>query len=211
MKIPAEEAKALSMLCTGRSVYARESRVAARVPELARPRGGGLWPSAEPDGQGGAMPIFIFLHVLAMFIAVALAYGPAALLVVATQRKDVRALRAISSTNERVGPLVGIFFGLGIVLGLVSVFVYGFDPLQGWLVIAYVLVVVSLAITFTFTSPWLRKVKEAADASPDDAMSPELEELLSSPRNRALLVLDALLIILLIADMVLKPLPARLF
>jgi hypothetical protein len=57
----------------------------------------------------------------------------------------------------------------------------------------------------------LRKVKEAADASPDDAMSPELEELLSSPRNRALLVLDALLIILLIADMVLKPLPARLF
>jgi hypothetical protein len=42
-------------------------------------------------------------------------------------------------------------------------------------------------------------------------MSPELEELLSSQRNRALLVLDALLIILLIADMVLKPLPARLF
>jgi hypothetical protein len=82
------------------------------------------------------MPIFIFLHVLAMFIAVALAYGPAALLVVATQRKDVRALRAISSTNERVGPLVGIFFGLGIVLGLVSVFVYGFDPLQGWPLVA---------------------------------------------------------------------------
>ena len=155
------------------------------------------------------MPIFIFLHVLAMFTAVALAYGPAALMVVASQRRDVRSLRGIVSTSERLGPLVGIAFATGIVLGLISVFLYNFDPLLGWLVIAYVLVVVSLGMTFAFTNPWLKKVAAAAEASPDDEMSPELLELVNSPRNRALLAFDALLIVLLIADMVLKPLPGR--
>jgi hypothetical protein len=161
--------------------------------------------------MGGAMPVFIFLHVLAMFTAVALAYGPAALMVIATRHRDVKSLRAISATNERLGPLVGIFFGLGIVLGFLAVFTNAFDPLQGWLVIAYVLVIASLLITFTFTTPWLRKVSEAAEASPDETMSPELNALVNSPRNQLLLGLDALLIVLLIADMVLKPLPGKLF
>ena len=157
------------------------------------------------------MPIFIFLHVLAMFTAVALAYGPAALMVVASGRRDVRSLRGIVSTSERLGPLVGAAFATGIVLGLVSVFLYNFDPLQGWLVIAYILVVISLGMTFLFTNPWLKKVAAAAEASSDVEMSPELLELVNSPRNRALLAFDALLIVLLVADMVLKPLPGRIF
>ena len=153
----------------------------------------------------------MFLHVLTMFTAVALAYGPAALMVVASRRRDVRALRGIVSTSERLGPAVGGAFVLGVILGFVAVFVHGFDPLAGWLVIAYVLFVLSLVMTFTFTNPWLRKVAAAAEASPDDHMSPELEALVNSPRNQALLVVDALLIVALIADMVLKPVPGRLF
>lgn len=157
------------------------------------------------------MPIFIFLHVLTMFIAVGLAYGPAVLMVVASGRGDVRSLRGISVTYERIGPAVGIAFGLGVVLGIVAVFVHAFDPLQGWLVIAYVLVIASLVMMLTVTNPWLSKVKEAAEASPDDKMSPELNALMNAPRNRVLLTLDALIIVALIADMVLKPLPDRIF
>jgi hypothetical protein len=154
------------------------------------------------------MPIFIFLHVLVMFTAVALAYGPAALMVVASRRRDVRALRAITATSDRLGPAVGMAFALGIVLGFVAVFFGGFNPLLGWLVIAYALVVASLVMTFAFTNPWLKKVEAAAAASPDDTMSPELDALVNSPRTQALLMFDALLIVALIADMVLKPLPA---
>jgi len=157
------------------------------------------------------MPFFVFLHVLAMFIAVAMAYGPAMLMVVASRRRDVRALRAITSTSNKLGPLVGAAFATGIVLGVVAIFVHAFDPLQGWLVIAYVLVIASLVMTFTFTNPWLKKVEAAANASPDDAMSAELDTLVNSPRNQALLGVDALLIVALIADMVLKPIPGRLF
>lgn len=157
------------------------------------------------------MPIFIFLHVLVMFAAVALAYGPAALMVVASRRGDVRSLRAISVTSERLGPAVGMAFALGIVLGFVAIFFHGFDPLQGWLVIGYALVVASLVMTFAFTNPWLKKVQAAAEASPDDTMSPELRAIVQSPRNQALLTVDALLIVALIADMVLKPIPGRIF
>jgi hypothetical protein len=157
------------------------------------------------------VPIFIFLHVLAMFTAVALAYGPAALMVIASGRNDVGALRGITATSERLGPVVGIMFALGIILGVVAIFVHGFDPLQGWLVIAYVLVAISLFMTFAFTNPWLAKVTKAAASSPDDKMSPELDALVNSSRNRTLLAFDALLIVLLIADMVLKPLPDRIF
>jgi len=93
----------------------------------------------------------------------------------------------------------------------VAIFVHGFNPLQGWLVIAYVFVVASLVMTFSFTSPWLKKVEAAAAASPDDTMSTELDALVNGGRNQALLIVDALLIVALIADMVLKPIPGPLF
>ena len=157
------------------------------------------------------MPIFVFLHVLTMFIAVAIAYGPAALMFVASRRRDVRSLRAITLTADALGPFVGMAFSLGIVFGVIAIFVHGFDPRLGWLVIAYVLVALALLMTFAFTNPWLAKVKAASASSPDDQMSPELESLVNSPRNQALLAFDALLIVLLIADMVLKPLNAPLF
>ena len=157
------------------------------------------------------MPIFVFLHVLTMFVAVAMAYGPAALMVVASRRRDVRALRAITATSNRLGPVVAMAFMLGLVFGIIAIFVHGFDPLQGWLIIAYILFALSLVMTLMFTNPWLRKVQAAAEASADEQISPELEGLVNSVRNQVLLAVDALLIVLLIADMVLKPLNQRLF
>jgi len=56
------------------------------------------------------MPVFAFLHVVTMFVAVAMAYGPAMLMVVASRRRDVRALRAITATSNRLGPFVGAAF-----------------------------------------------------------------------------------------------------
>lgn len=157
------------------------------------------------------MPFFVFLHVLTMFVAVAMAYGPAMLMVVAAARNDVRSLRGISETSTRLGRLVIPAFGLGIGFGFVAIFVHGFDPLAGWLVLAYILAGASLMVTSMFTNPWLRKVQVAVKSSPDDAPSAELSELLNSPRNRVLLLIDALIIVALIADMVLKPFPERVF
>jgi hypothetical protein len=157
------------------------------------------------------VPIFTFLHVLTMFVAVAMAYGPAMLIVVASQRNDVVGLRGVMHTSDRLSRLVAPAFILGLVFGIVAIFVHQFDPLAGWLLIAYGLFAAMVLITAVFTSPWLKRVTAAADASPDDAPSAELLDLLNSPRNRALLALDALIVVALIADMVLKPLPGRVF
>ena len=151
------------------------------------------------------MPIFVFFHVLTMFVAVAMAYGPALLMIAAGT--DVRSLRGITAANARLTRWVGPAFILGAVLGVVAIVVHGFNPLAGWLVIAYVLFAATAIMTAVFTNPWQRRVARAVAESREDAASPQLRELLGSPRNRALLALDASIIVALIADMVLKPLP----
>jgi hypothetical protein len=149
------------------------------------------------------MPIFVFLHILTMFTAVAMAYGPA--MMILAVRGDVPTLRGVMTANNRLSRLVAPTFGLGIVFGFAAIFVHNFDPLRPWLLIAYGLVVAYLVVTFAFTNPWLKSVTAAVEASPDEAPSAELRTLLGAPRNVALLALDALLIVALIADMVLKP------
>jgi hypothetical protein len=149
------------------------------------------------------MPIFVFLHVLTMFVAVAMAYGPAMLMLVA--QNDIATLRGVMTANDRLQRFVGVAFGIGVVFGIVAIVVHAFNPTAPWLLIAYALFAGTLLITIVFTSPWLKKVTAAAAASPVDAPSPQLRELLQSPRNRALLAVDAGLIVAIIADMVLKP------
>jgi hypothetical protein len=157
------------------------------------------------------MPVFIFLHVLTMFVAVAMGYGPAILMIAASRSNDIVALRGVLSAAFRLEKLIGPTFVLGLAFGLVAIFVNDFDPLAGWLIIAYVLFAVAAIFPQVFTSPWLKKVAAAADTSPDDHPSDELRALLTSPRNRVMLALDALIVVALIADMVLKPLPEKLF
>ena len=119
------------------------------------------------------MPIFIFLHVLTMFVAVAMAYGPAVLMVGASSRRDVVALRGVMRANAYVMRLVPPAFVLGLAFGVIAIVVHGFDPLAGWLLIAYALFAASVAITTVFTNPWMRSVAAAAEASPATEFSGE--------------------------------------
>lgn len=149
------------------------------------------------------MPIFVFLHVLTMFVAVAMAYGPAMMMLAA--RNDVGTLRGVMAANSKLQRFVGAAFALGIVFGFVAIFVHGFNPTAPWLLIAYALVVASLVVTFAFTNPWLNRVAGAVAGNSSDEPTPELRELLRSPRNLVMLAVDAGIIVALIADMVLKP------
>ncbi len=157
------------------------------------------------------MPVFIFLHVLTMFTAVAMGYGPAILMIAASRSNDIVALRGVLGASARIEKLIGPTFVVGLVFGLIAVFFNNFDPLAGWLIIAYVLFAVAAIYPAVFTGPWVKKVLAAAQTSPDDRPSDELRALLASPRNRVLLAVDALVVVALIADMVLKPLPGKLF
>jgi hypothetical protein len=48
------------------------------------------------------MPVFIFLHVLVMFVAVAMSYGPAMLMVATSQGGDIVALRGVLAASARI-------------------------------------------------------------------------------------------------------------
>ena len=151
------------------------------------------------------MSIFIALHIAAMFAAIAFAFGPLIVLILAVRRRDVPGIRGLLTAQGPVARWIGPAFGVGILLGLVAVFTNGYDPLRPWLLIAYVLTVIAAVLPQFSAAAWSKRLAMAAATSPDDAPSPELAAVMYDPRARALLVLDFCVVLVLIADMVIKP------
>jgi hypothetical protein len=148
--------------------------------------------------------LLVLLHILVMFTAVAISQGPAVLLYSAMRRGDVAAIRAVGEGFGRVGRFIGPMFGLGVLIGLVAVFVGGFDPLAPWLLIAYGLTVVAFLTPILVTGPRMMRVVEAAAASPIEQPSPELRSAIGAAAGPVFWI-DAALIVLFIVDMVVKP------
>ena len=146
----------------------------------------------------------VVLHVVVMFTAVAISQGPAILLYGAMRRGDVAAIRGIGAGYGRIGPLIGALFGIGVLIGLLAVFVGGYDPLAPWLLIAYGLTVVAFLTPRLVTVPRIMRVVEAAEGSPADAPSPELSEAIRAAVGPVFWV-DAILLVLFVVDMVGKP------
>ena len=71
---------------------------------------------------------------------------------------------------------------LGLILGIITAINGNLDLTQNWLIIAYVLYVAIMALGIGYWTPRSKKVLAAAEASPDDQMSPELA---SSWKSRA--------------------------
>lgn len=93
------------------------------------------------------MLVFKVLHILSMFAAVAFLLGESTYLAVAIWRRDVPALAAIRRVAGR-RPLVGaLIFLIGIGFGLLTAATGGLDFFAGWLIAAYVMVVVLLGLS----------------------------------------------------------------
>ena len=149
-------------------------------------------------------PVLVALHIIIMFAATSISQGPAFLLYRSMRRNDVPGIRAVLGQYQGLGPLIGPTFGLGVLVGLVTVFVGEYDPLAPWLLIAYGLTVVAIATPRLVTVPRMMRVGAAAAASPADAPSPELR----AEINRAagpVFWIDAAILVLFIVDMVVKP------
>lgn len=148
------------------------------------------------------MRSMVLLHVLAMFTAVALSYGTIALLWVAARARDVDGLRGVSTTIGRLRKVIPITYVVGIAFGLLSVVAVGFDPFQGWLVTAYILTAIAIVSANVVTGPWLSRVASELATTPATAAVPAA---FRDRRAVTLLAADALVIVAIIADMVLKP------
>jgi hypothetical protein len=149
--------------------------------------------------------VFRYLHVVAMFFAVALAVSTEIVLRRVATSGDVHAIRA---TVPRVRPLAniaGILFVSGIFFGIVAALTGQINLLAPWLLLAYVAYVGAVLIGMLVTDPWTKRLEAAAVASSDDAPSDALRSVIADPVPRAgtwaLMILIATLVFL----MVVKP------
>lgn len=148
--------------------------------------------------------LLITSHVILMFVGVAMSQGPALLLWNALRRGDVVAIRGILNTGRISAKFIGPVYLVGVLLGLVAVFTGKYNPLAGWLIIAYVLTLVAFISPQVLITPTYKRLGMAAGASPIEAPSAELRaEIVRA--TTPVFWLDALVILLLIIDMVLKP------
>jgi hypothetical protein len=149
--------------------------------------------------------IFVFLHVAAMFTAVAASLGPAYLLQRIAHSADVPTIRRVFALARPLGQAIGPLYGLGTALGIVAIFTNGLNPFEPFLLIAYVMFVVASVTGFTINGPWQQRVTALAAASPDSAPSPELTAALNDPRIKVIDWFDRLLILAFVFDMIVKP------
>jgi hypothetical protein len=148
--------------------------------------------------------ILVFLHVLAMFGAVAVAGGGDLVLRRIAQTRDVRGIRAAFDVYGRIARLIPVLFGIGLVFGVIAIFAEGFNPFAPWLLLAYPLFIAGMLVGYLGIGRWGDRVFAAATASGDSG-SDELEAAVTDWRGRVALVALWALIAAIVFVMVIKP------
>jgi hypothetical protein len=148
--------------------------------------------------------ILVFLHVLTMFGAVAVAGGGDFVMRRIAQTRDGRAIRTAFDVYGRIARLIPILFGIGLVLGVVAIFAEGFNPFAPWLLLAYPLFIAGMLVGYLGIGRWGDRVFAAATATGDSA-SAELEAAVTDWRGRVALLALWALIAAIVFVMIIKP------
>jgi hypothetical protein len=108
-----------------------------------------------------------FLHIGSMFLATALAVGPLVVFTLILRTGDAAAIRRAFGFAEPVARAGGIFYGLGILFGIIATLTGSIDLTARWLLTAYVIVVL-LGANGLYAERWMRKVEGAAERHGDE-------------------------------------------
>jgi uncharacterized membrane protein len=176
-------------------VYRPVCFIARIKPNLARP-------SAQPKRVN---MIFIYLHIFAMFLAVALSVGSELVLHRVAATENVTAIRTVFGVAKPIEKAIPMVYGIGFLLGIVAAIVASFNLLALWLLISYVLFIVSSILGGRVVGGWAEKVEHAAAQNQGDAPSEELKALLHDKRAMQGIIANLLVIALIIGMMVFKP------
>ena len=104
--------------------------------------------------------LFKFIHVGSMFLATALAIGPAVLLYLIARNGSVETIRRAFSHTTLVFRIGAACYGLGLVFGFVTALNGSIPITTPWLIAAYLAILVLIAFNFTFER-WTHRVEEA--------------------------------------------------
>jgi hypothetical protein len=154
-----------------------------------------------------AYNILQFLHVLAMFAAVATALIGEVGLHILGRSGNVVGIRAFVSSLGPLMQLTPIFFVVGLVFGLAAAVVGEINLLAPWLVASYVVFAIAMAVGALMSGPWAVGVGKAAEASPAEGPSAELTAALHDTRGTLSTAILMTAIVVIVFLMVVKPGP----
>jgi hypothetical protein len=151
-------------------------------------------------------PLLLVVHIVVMFSAITVGYGGGLVMRMAYLTGQVAAVRGVGMALARLSRWIPILFITGGVFGLLTAISWGIYPLTApWLVIAYVLFAIAMAIGIVENAPWGRKMGQLLAQTPDGPLTPDIVAMFTNTRVVALTVVDYVVVVVLIYDMVVKP------
>lgn len=151
------------------------------------------------------MRLFVFLHVTTMILAVASSGGAEILVHRVAATRDLPGIRTVLATYGVIARFIPVLFGIGFAFGLIAVFVEGFNPFQGWLLLAYVLFVAGVAVGAIVNGGWATRLA-AASAEATDNQDPAFRAALDDRSGMIGLWVFWLITVALVFVMIVKPL-----
>ena len=149
--------------------------------------------------------VWVYLHIITLFAAVGVGLGSELILHRAAGTGDVRSIRTAFRLAKPLEPVIPVLFTLGGILGLVAVLVRKYGFFESWLVQAYVIFGVAFIFGGAIQGQWIGKVRQAAESSPDDGPSDQLQSLLNDRKARYAFWLLYLAVMVVVYIMVIKP------
>jgi hypothetical protein len=146
-----------------------------------------------------------FLHIAAMFCAVGVSVGTDLMAHRIAGTGDVRSIRTFFAQSRRLVMLMPVLFLTGLGLGLLTAWTGALNLFAPWLVIAYILFALTLALHATVGARWFRRMDELAIASPDERPSGELLATALAPSARYLTWYTIAMVVFFVFLMVTKP------
>ena len=138
----------------------------------------------------------VFLHVSTAFAVIAIHSGSMALVVAAIWAREDDAASAVARLYGRVGRVVPPLGMLAAAFGLLAAATASYNLAAPWLLLAYGLFVAMIAFGGVVSVPAMASVAVDGD---------QPERARQRSRLAAILAVDTAIVVLLIADMVVKP------
>ena len=120
------------------------------------------------------MTVWIFFHVLFVFVAFAFTTGVGVVMAAIARSADPRAIRVAVRAGRPMTIVGGVLLLLAVVVGFATTAKMQVPLSAPWLVAAYIMAAVLLLVGPLVFAPWLARLGAAAQASPDDRASAEL-------------------------------------
>lgn len=145
------------------------------------------------------MYVLLYLHILTMFTAVAMAAGSSILVLLAAGRGD--RLLVASITGMRLDRIIPPLYIAGGLFGILTGATFGYSLVAPWLVIAYLVFAALMVLGVLYSGPLMGRMH--AVASDQGADHQAFAEVMRRFRLDTLVSLGGIAVI--VADMVFKP------